>query len=109
MAVSSAVPPQEGYALEQNYPNPFNGISDVGYRISESAWVKLQVFDLLGREVAVLADEWKTAGRYTVRFDASRLSSGVYLCRMQVLDAGRHRAAGGQPGSSQVKKLLLVR
>lgn len=76
--------------LWQNYPNPFNPGSDIRYQIpaprgaagSEFRMVRLAVYDLLGREVAVLVNERKAPGSYTVRFDGSGLASGVYLCRM---------------------------
>jgi hypothetical protein len=68
--------------LLQNYPNPFNPNSDIRYQISEFRMVRLAVYDLLGREVAVLVDEMKPAGTYEVRFDASGLASGVYLCKL---------------------------
>jgi len=77
--------------LEQNYPNPFNGVSEIGWRISsarpaggEFASVKLQVFDLLGREVATLVNENRPPGSYSSRFDASTLASGVYVYRLSV-------------------------
>jgi photosystem II stability/assembly factor-like uncharacterized protein len=69
-------------ALEQNYPNPFNPNSDIRYQISELRMVRLAVYDLLGREVALLVNEAKPAGTYTVRFDAIGLSSGMYFYRM---------------------------
>jgi len=70
--------------LLQNYPNPFNPETKIGYRVSGlgSSWVKLAVYDVLGREVAVLVDERKEPGIYEVRFDARGLSSGTYFCRM---------------------------
>jgi len=85
------------YALHQNYPNPFNGSSDIGFRISELSYARLQVFDLLGREVATLVNERKPAGSYVVRFDASGLASGVYIYRLQ---------AGG---FVQGRKMSLIR
>jgi hypothetical protein len=70
-----------GYSLLQNYPNPFNPTTTIGYEVSGqgSSWVKLAVYDLLGREVAVLVNENQQAGRYTVRFSADKLSSGMYF------------------------------
>lgn len=85
------------YGLDQNYPNPFNPETFIGFRVAQAGPVKLQVFDLLGREVAVLVNEQKDAGGYQVRFDASGLPSGVYLYR---LTAGTYVDA---------KKLVLVR
>jgi hypothetical protein len=85
------------FALDQNFPNPFNPTTSIGYRIAEAGQVKLQVFDLLGREVAVLVNENKTPGNYEVRFDASGVPTGVYLYR---LTAGNFVDA---------KKLVLVK
>jgi cyanophycinase len=75
--------------LDQNYPNPFNPVTEVSYQLPSlragsqaASKVRIIVYDLLGRELKVLVDEWKEAGKYTVRFDASGLSSGVYLYRL---------------------------
>jgi uncharacterized protein (DUF362 family) len=68
--------------LEQNFPNPFNPHSEIRYQISEFRMVRLVVYDLLGREVALLVNEIKPAGTYDVRFDASGLASGMYLYRL---------------------------
>ena len=86
----SGVP--ENFVLEQNYPNPFNPSTTIGFMVPDLAdqhaganKVRLAVCDVLGREVAVLVDEAKAPGWYHVRFDASRLSSGVYF---YILTAG---------------------
>jgi hypothetical protein len=70
------------FALEQNYPNPFNPNTVVTFALPVVSDVHLGVYDLLGREVALLVHERKPPGTYEVRFDGARLSSGVYLCRM---------------------------
>jgi len=70
------------FALEQNYPNPFNPDSDIRYQISEFKMVRLAVYDLLGREVAVLVNGNRAVGSYEVKFDATGLPSGVYLYRL---------------------------
>ena len=67
------------FALEQNYPNPFNPTTKINYSIKEKGIVELKIFDLLGSEIASLVNEEKTPGNYEVFFDASNLSSGVYL------------------------------
>jgi hypothetical protein len=74
--------------LDQNYPNPFNPSTKIGFGVSGlgSSWVKLAVYDLLGREVAVLVNEKKEPGSYSVQFNGSRLASGVYLYRIQAGD-----------------------
>ena len=70
------------YSLEQNYPNPFNPVTNVEFRIKNEGKVKLAVYDLLGREVAVLVNERKPVGRYEVTWDASRMASGIYCYRL---------------------------
>ncbi|MEX0608752.1 MAG: S8 family serine peptidase [Balneolaceae bacterium] len=71
------------YSLQQNYPNPFNPSTAISFDLPESHEVKLNVFDLLGRKVAQLVNETKEAGKHTVYFDASNLSSGVYIYRIE--------------------------
>lgn len=74
------------FALEQNYPNPFNPETTINYQLSTSGHVTLKVFDLLGREVAELVNEEKAAGRYDVKFDGSKLTSGVYFYQLKAGD-----------------------
>jgi len=83
------------FELENNWPNPFNPSTQVGVRIPESGIVKLAVFDLLGREVAVLMNEFKMTGYYTATWNAIGFASGVYFCQLQ---------AGGR---TITKKMLL--
>ncbi|HUN64743.1 MAG TPA: T9SS type A sorting domain-containing protein [Bacteroidota bacterium] len=71
------------YALRQNYPNPFNPTTVIEYDLPADGRVSLRVFDLLGREVAVLVDRFERAGSRTVWFDAGALGSGVYFYRLQ--------------------------
>ena len=71
------------FALRQNYPNPFNPTTVVSYELPQASEVKLVVYDVLGREVAVLVNERKLPGRYTVKFDATDVASGVYFYRLQ--------------------------
>jgi hypothetical protein len=78
---SGAIPRE--YVLAQNYPNPFNPVTTISYQIRSAGGVTLRVYDLLGREVATLMNEFQQAGSYTTTFDASRLSSGVYFYRLQ--------------------------
>ena len=67
-----------------NYPNPFNPTTLISGQWPVGSVVRLVVYDLLGREMAVLADGWYPAGRHTFTFDGSGLSSGIYLCRLEV-------------------------
>ena len=85
------------YALEQNYPNPFNPSTTIRYGLSSRSHVTLTVFNMLGQEVAPLINGDMGAGYHEVKFDASRLSSGVYMYRIQAGDF------------VQTRKLLLVR
>jgi hypothetical protein len=68
--------------LEQNYPNPFNPSTKIKYSIPQFGMVTIKVYDLLGKEVATLADEYKPAGRYEVEFNAAALPSGVYFYKL---------------------------
>lgn len=72
-----------GYSLEPNYPNPFNPTTVIQYHLPEQAPVQLTVYDMLGREVATLVDEHQQSGYHEVTFDATGLSSGMYLYRIR--------------------------
>ena len=100
-AIASAAEKEVGLPsevlLEQNYPNPFNPSTVVGYRMPVRGHILLKVYDAAGREVAVLVDEERAAGRYTVTWDASDIPSGVYFCRLTM------------EGFTQTRKMLLIR
>ncbi len=83
--------------LEQNYPNPFNPRTGIRYQVPGVCEVKSAVFDLLGREVAVLVNEKKPPGTYEVSFNGSGLASGMYFYR---LTAG---------SSIQTRAMMLVK
>jgi hypothetical protein len=89
------------FALEQNYPNPFNPRTGIRFQVPGVSDVRLSVYDLLGREVAVLVDERKEAGSFQVGFDGSGLPSGMYFYQL--------RARDGTKEFTEVKKLLLVK
>jgi len=74
------------FSLEQNYPNPFNPATTIKYQFPKAGFVTLKIYDILGREVASLVKENQNAGRYTINFDASRLSSGVYIYELKTPD-----------------------
>jgi hypothetical protein len=86
-----------GYDLSQNYPNPFNPTTNIKFSIPASGFVTLKVYNTLGQEVATLLNEQKSAGTYQVDFNASTLSSGMY---MYTLSSGNIRIS---------KKMLLVK
>ena len=85
------------YSLNQNYPNPFNPSSLIKYSIAKATKVTLKIYDVLGREVKTLVDEFKDAGEYDVRFDGTNIASGVYFYRVE---AGTFTA---------VKKMVLIK
>lgn len=85
VAEVSTVTPYE-FALNQNYPNPFNPVTVISYRLKVNGFVSIKVFDVLGKEVAELVNEEKSAGVHKVSFNANSLSSGVYFYTIQAGD-----------------------
>lgn len=74
------------YKLDQNYPNPFNPVTKIHYQIPENKNVTLKVFDMLGKEVVTLVNQYQKTGNYEVTFDAKNLSSGIYFYTLDVGD-----------------------
>jgi len=70
------------FTLEQNYPNPFNPVTTIRYSISKAAHIRIAVYDILGREIAVLVDRNQTAGNHEITFNAQNLPSGTYIYRI---------------------------
>jgi hypothetical protein len=85
------------FNLEQNYPNPFNPSTNIKYSVPESGNIRLSVYNIVGEEVAVLAEGFSESGVFEVTFDASNLSSGVYLYKLQ------------SANSVQTKKMMLLK
>ena len=85
------------YRLEQNYPNPFNPTTKISYALQNPELVSLKVFDVLGREVASLVNQYQTAGNHKVSFNAANLASGIYFYK---LEAGSFQS---------IKKLILLK
>lgn len=73
-----------GYKLGQNYPNPFNPTTTINFSVAKEGLVTLKVYDMLGKEVAVLVNKNMTAGEHKVDFNASKLASGTYVYRLNV-------------------------
>jgi len=83
--------------LMQNYPNPFNPSTNISYSLPRSSFVTISVYNILGQKVKTLINKNESAGNYTVNFDASRLSSGVYFYSLK---AGNY---------IQTKKMILMK
>lgn len=77
------------YKIYQNYPNPFNPSTTIKYEVPHISFVTIKVFDILGREVTTIVNEEKPSGSHTASFDASSLSSGVYIYRINALSRGK--------------------
>ncbi len=87
----------EKFALLQNYPNPFNPNTVISYQLSVISDVKLSIYDVIGREIAVLANGRQNAGTYTTRWNAQNFPSGIYFYRLQA------------NSFTQTKKLILLK
>jgi hypothetical protein len=87
----------EDFGLKQNYPNPFNPVTNFEFYIAEKKFVSLKIYDLLGREIALIVNSELKAGIYKAEFNASHLPSGVYFYR---LSAGNF---------SQTKRMVLIK
>ncbi|GAB4288094.1 MAG: hypothetical protein Kow0098_05400 [Ignavibacteriaceae bacterium] len=89
--------PINNFVLYQNYPNPFNPTTKIDFEIKEYSPVSLKVFDLLGIEVAVLVNEEKYPGKYSVEFNGESFSSGVYFYKLTI------------GGNTLIRKMILLR
>ena len=85
------------FQLNQNYPNPFNPSTTIQYQIPKSGMVIIKVYDVLGREVKTLVNQYQQNGKYDIKFDGSNFPSGIYYYRMQI------------GNFSETKKLILLK
>ena len=85
------------FSLSQNYPNPFNPTTSIEYSVPSSEYVSLKIYDIIGNEVATLVNEQKSAGNYEVKFNASSLTTGMYIYK---INAGSF---------TKVRKMMLVK
>ena len=97
----TGITPYEGtpksFSLSQNYPNPFNPTTKINFALPKQGFVTLKIYDMLGREVRTLVNEVKSAGNFTVDFNASELSSGIYFYKLET------------NGFSDIKKMMLIK
>ena len=94
------IAPRE-FALGSAYPNPFNPVTTVPYTLAERSEISLRIFDVLGREVAVLASGLRDAGEYRIHWQAANMPSGLYFCRLD--------AAAGARAFHATQKLMLLK
>jgi len=92
-----SAPVARSYSLDQNYPNPFNPSTIISYSIPKSENVKLTVYNLLGKQIAVLVNARQEAGQHTVTFNASNLASGMYFYKLE------------SAGTVMAKKMMLLK
>jgi len=91
----NAIPTE--YSFYQNYPNPFNPSTVIKYDLPKEGFVTMKIYNILGKEIKTLVNDFKKAGSYNVTFDAGNLPSGIYFCRIKSNDF------------SAVRKLLLIK
>ncbi len=89
------------YSVSQNYPNPFNPVTKIDYEVAGDSKVKISIFDISGREIQTILNERKTAGYYSLAFNAGNLSSGTYFYRI-IADEGSKKF-------TETKKMILVK
>jgi hypothetical protein len=85
------------FALEQNYPNPFNPGTAISYQLPVDSYVKLRVYDIVGKEITVLVNEKQDAGRYQVEWNAKDYPSGVYFYKLETANF------------TDTKKMMLIK
>ncbi|MCK4813474.1 MAG: T9SS type A sorting domain-containing protein, partial [Candidatus Marinimicrobia bacterium] len=95
VAVETVIP--RAFVLKQNYPNPFNPKTAISYLLTADSNVELSIYDITGRKITTLVNDYQGAGHYTLQFNASHLASGVYMYK---INAGRH---------SETKKMVVLK
>ena len=93
--IGSEIPNE--FKLYQNYPNPFNPVTNINFDVPKAGLVQIRVYDILGREVGILANEMMQPGRYKASFDAGMLSSGIYFYRINA------------EGFSDIKRMIVLK
>ncbi|MBK7255785.1 MAG: T9SS type A sorting domain-containing protein [Ignavibacteria bacterium] len=96
-AINTNTETVKNFILKQNYPNPFNPVTNLEFGISKLGFVSLKIYDVLGKEVAVIVNNNVNPGTYKYNFDGSNLVSGVYFYRLEAGDF------------TDVKRMVLVK
>lgn len=91
----------QGFSLQQNIPNPFSGITRISYTLPEDGKVKLELLDVVGKQIAVLEEKAVSSGTHTYTFSGNELPNGVYFYRMSVSTASQQY--------SQTKRMVISR
>jgi hypothetical protein len=102
--ISIEIPKQ--FSLSQNYPNPFNPSTNIGFRIAGFGFAKLTLYDILGKEIAIIVNENLKPGIYNITWDASNYPSGVYFYKLAVKPSDRLERSDGYIES---KKMILIK
>ena len=95
------------FTLDQNYPNPFNPTTTINFALPVQSNVTLTIYNSLGQKVATLVNGVYSAGNHSVNFNASRLSSGVYIYRLQTASSTNSLSLGST--FSEIKKMELLK
>ncbi|MBK8982137.1 MAG: T9SS type A sorting domain-containing protein [Ignavibacteria bacterium] len=85
------------YSLKQNYPNPFNPSTIINFSIPKSGMIKLRIYDITGKEIAALVNEFKQAGNYSYSFNPVNLNSGIYFYKLE------------SEGFTDIKKMTFIK
>ena len=91
------------YVLEQNYPNPFNSSTIINYQLSKPSFTRIKIYNITGKEVAVLVNKQKTAGKYQITFNAESLPSGIYFYTLELSSNSSSKIL------SETKRMMLIK
>jgi len=93
------------FHLAQNYPNPFNPETTIEYEVPKTVFVRLEIFNMVGQKIITLVNEWQEPGRYSIDWNASQYSSGIYFYRLTAHDpTGKWRH-----DFSKVKRCIFIK
>ena len=94
------------FTLYQNYPNPFNPSTTIKFELKNNSYVKLRIYDISGKEIMTLENGFKSSGYYSERFDASKLSSGIYFYSLELIELNNNKFISN---SKQIRKMIFLK